>query len=108
MPRPRSAPDLYLLGKVSALYYLRDQTQQEIAERLRLSRPTVSRLLRDARDLGFVQITVASPRATPAKTRKCCSNNSVPPRRTISREPFVPVKPSAPRGARRSRQWLTP
>ena len=31
MPRPRSAPDLYLLSKVSTLYYLRDQTQQEIA-----------------------------------------------------------------------------
>src|SRR5438874_1778951 len=52
MPRPKSAPDPYLLGKVSALYYLRDHTQQEIAERLRLSRPTISRLLREARDLG--------------------------------------------------------
>ena len=62
MPRPKSSPDPYLLGKVSALYYLRDHTQQEIAERLRLSRPTVSRLLREARDLGFVQITVTPPR----------------------------------------------
>lgn len=62
MPRPKSPPDHYLLGKVSALYYLRDQTQQAIAERLQLSRPTVSRLLREARDLGYVQITVASPR----------------------------------------------
>ena len=62
MPRPKSPPDHYLLGKVSALYYLRDQTQQAIAERLQLSRPTVSRLLREARDLGYVQITVTSPR----------------------------------------------
>lgn len=62
MPRPKSAPDPYLLGKVSALYYLRQHTQQEIAERLRVSRPTVSRLLREARELGYVQITVASPR----------------------------------------------
>jgi DNA-binding transcriptional regulator LsrR (DeoR family) len=62
MPRPKSAPDPYLLGKVSALYYLRDHTQQEIAQRLRLSRPTVSRLLREARDLGYVQITVTPPR----------------------------------------------
>ncbi|MDB4915420.1 MAG: sugar-binding protein [Gemmatimonadetes bacterium] len=62
MPRPKSAPEPYLLGKVSALYYLRHHTQQEIAERLRVSRPTVSRLLREARDLGYVQITVASPR----------------------------------------------
>lgn len=61
MPRPRSAPDLYLLTKVSTLYYLRDQTQQEIADRLRLSRPTISRLLREAQELGIVQITVAPP-----------------------------------------------
>lgn len=61
MPRPKSAPDPYLLGKVSALYYLRHHTQQEIAKRLRVSRPTVSRLLREARDLGYVHITVASP-----------------------------------------------
>jgi DNA-binding transcriptional regulator LsrR (DeoR family) len=62
MPRPRSAPDLYLLSKVSTLYYLRDQTQQEIAERLRLSRPAVSRLLRDAQNHGIVQITISPPR----------------------------------------------
>ena len=62
MPRPKMAPDPYLLGKVSALYYLRHHTQQEIAKRLRVSRPTVSRLLREARELGYVQITVASPR----------------------------------------------
>jgi DNA-binding transcriptional regulator LsrR (DeoR family) len=62
MPRSKSPPDPYLLGKVSTLYYLRDQTQQEIAERLRVSRPTVSRLLQEARDLGFVQITVSPPR----------------------------------------------
>jgi DNA-binding transcriptional regulator LsrR (DeoR family) len=62
MPRPRSAPDLYLLSKVSTLYYLRDQTQQEIADRLRLSRPAVSRLLREAQDQGIVQITISPPR----------------------------------------------
>lgn len=61
MPRPRSAPDPYLLGKVSTLYYLRDETQQSIAERLSLSRPTVSRLLREARALGLVRISVATP-----------------------------------------------
>jgi DNA-binding transcriptional regulator LsrR (DeoR family) len=61
MARPKSAPDPYLLGKVSTLYYLRDETQQSIAERLSLSRPTVSRLLREARELGLVRITVAAP-----------------------------------------------
>ena len=62
MPRPRSAPDFYLLGKVSTLYYVHDQTQQEIADRLGISRPTVSRLLRDAQQHGVVQITVVPQR----------------------------------------------
>lgn len=62
MPRPRSVPDFYLLSKVSTLYYLRDQTQQEISDRLRLSRPAVSRLLRDAQTHGIVKITISPPR----------------------------------------------
>jgi DNA-binding transcriptional regulator LsrR (DeoR family) len=62
MARPRSIPDLYLLSKVSTLYYLRDLTQQEISDRLRISRPTISRLLTEARRQGIVQITVAPPR----------------------------------------------
>jgi DNA-binding transcriptional regulator LsrR (DeoR family) len=62
MPRSRSAPDVYLLSKVSTLYYVQDQTQQEIAQRLGVSRPTISRLLQDAQDHGIVQITVAPQR----------------------------------------------
>jgi DNA-binding transcriptional regulator LsrR (DeoR family) len=61
MSRPRSAPDLHLLSKVSSLYYMRGQTQQEIAERLRISRPKVSRLLQEAQGLGIVQITITPP-----------------------------------------------
>jgi DNA-binding transcriptional regulator LsrR (DeoR family) len=62
MPRSRSAPDVYLLSKVSTLYYVQNQTQQEIAQRLGVSRPTISRLLQDAQDHGIVQITVAPQR----------------------------------------------
>ena len=47
------------LAKVGALYYLRGQTQQQIADRLRVSRPTVSRMIKEARERGVVQITVA-------------------------------------------------
>jgi len=60
MPR-RAAPDLHLLTKVSTLYYIGQQTQQQIADRLRLSRPRISRLLADAQERGIVQITIAPP-----------------------------------------------
>jgi DNA-binding transcriptional regulator LsrR (DeoR family) len=53
--------DLRLLSKVSKLYYEQNLTQQDIAERLRLSRPKVSRLIQQAHDEGIVQITVLSP-----------------------------------------------
>lgn len=52
-----------LMAKVADLYYLRDLTQQEIADRLGLSRPTVSRLLRRSRAAGIVRIEVVPPDA---------------------------------------------
>ncbi len=45
--------------KVAQLYYENELTQDEISRKLRLSRPKVSRLLQEARDAGFVKITVA-------------------------------------------------
>jgi len=53
--------DLRLMSKVSALYYLQGLKQREIADRLHLSRPKVSRLLQEARDRGIVQISVSPP-----------------------------------------------
>ncbi len=50
-----------LMAKVADLYYLRDMTQQEIAERLGISRPTVSRLLQRSRAEGVVRIEVIPP-----------------------------------------------
>lgn len=47
-----------LLVKVAKLYYEDGLTQFEIANKLRLSRPKVSRLLTEARSEGVVQITV--------------------------------------------------
>ena len=58
MPPPSETP-ARTLAKVAALYYLHGQTQQQIANRLRVSRPTISRMIRDARDRGIVQITIA-------------------------------------------------
>lgn len=61
MPRPKQDEDLRLLTKVSKLYYEENLTQDEIMERLQLSRSKVSRLLQRARERGIVKITVMSP-----------------------------------------------
>lgn len=61
MARARSRPNLYLLSKVSTLYHLRGHTQQEIADRLHISRPKVSRLLQEAEEQNIVRITVSPP-----------------------------------------------
>jgi DNA-binding transcriptional regulator LsrR (DeoR family) len=52
---------LHQIIKVAKLYYEDGLTQQAIAERLRLSRPKISRLLQQARDDRIVQITIAPP-----------------------------------------------
>lgn len=57
MPRNKTI-DYRLLQKVSRLYYENKMTQQEISERLNLSRPKISRLLKQAENLGLVKITV--------------------------------------------------
>lgn len=61
MPRKSDPVNLRLLSKVSILYYHHDLRQQEIADRLRLSRPKVSRLLKQAKDLNIIQISVTVP-----------------------------------------------
>lgn len=53
-----------LLSKVSSMYYDQSLNQQEIADRLHLSRPKVSRLLKQAREKGIVRISVISPSDT--------------------------------------------
>jgi DNA-binding transcriptional regulator LsrR (DeoR family) len=53
--------DLRLLSKVSRLYHEQNLTQNEISERLHLSRPKISRLLQQALDVGVVKISVHSP-----------------------------------------------
>lgn len=58
MPRINSAIDFRLLSKVASLYYHQNYSQLEIANKLNLSRPKVSRLLKEARHRGIVRITV--------------------------------------------------
>ncbi|TVP97715.1 MAG: sugar-binding transcriptional regulator [Balneolaceae bacterium] len=58
MARPSNQINIRLLNKVCLLYYNLELTQQEIANRLNLSRPKVSRLLKQAREHGVVKISV--------------------------------------------------
>lgn len=44
------------------LYYRQGQSQHDVADALGISRPTVSKLLRHAVDMGFVRITIHDPR----------------------------------------------
>ena len=46
------------LAYVARRYYLEDQRQSDIAKELGVSRPMVSRMLAEARELGVVEITV--------------------------------------------------
>lgn len=47
--------------EVARLYYQSDYSQQEIANKLGVSRPTVSRLLKSAKDKGYVKINITDP-----------------------------------------------
>lgn len=50
-----------LLAEIARRYYLNDQSQQEIADQLDLSRSNISRLLKEARRRGIVEIYVHDP-----------------------------------------------
>ncbi len=63
MPRNIIHDRTRLLYKISNLYYIESNTQQEIAEKLGLSRPMVSRLLKQAREEGIVQINILPMRS---------------------------------------------
>lgn len=61
MIRANNSLEKRLLTKVSSMYYDQNFNQQQIADRLHLSRPKISRLLKQARQVGIVQISVVSP-----------------------------------------------
>jgi DNA-binding transcriptional regulator LsrR (DeoR family) len=56
-----------LLAKVASLYYEKNLTQAEIAQRLNISRPQVSRLLAEGREEGVIEIIIhhPAPKCTP-------------------------------------------
>jgi DNA-binding transcriptional regulator LsrR (DeoR family) len=53
-----------LLARVAHLYYKKNRTQAEIAQQLNISRPQVSRLLAEGRELGVVDITINYPKSS--------------------------------------------
>jgi DNA-binding transcriptional regulator LsrR (DeoR family) len=53
--------DAALTARICWAYYKEGQTQDAIAQHLRITRKRVNRILKEARDSGFVQITIAGP-----------------------------------------------
>jgi DNA-binding transcriptional regulator LsrR (DeoR family) len=58
MPAPR---DPELLAKAARLYFLDDHSQDDVAAILGTTRSNVSRMVRQARDLGIVEIRIVAP-----------------------------------------------
>lgn len=56
-----TAMDLQLLHRAASAYYVDGARQAEVAERLGVSRPTVSKLLAEARRIGMVRFEVLEP-----------------------------------------------
>jgi deoxyribonucleoside regulator len=65
-PRSRTASseDQFLLAEGAQLYYGKDFTQERIAQRIGVSRSNVSRMLKEARRQGMVEIKIHSPLRT--------------------------------------------
>jgi deoxyribonucleoside regulator len=53
--------DISMLVEAARLYYEHDFSQQQIAKKLGVSRPGVSRLLNKARELGIIRIEIRDP-----------------------------------------------
>jgi len=50
-----------LLAEIASRYYIHDQSQQAIADQLEISRSNISRLLKEARERGIVEIFIRHP-----------------------------------------------
>lgn len=64
-----------LVYKIAVQHYLQGETMEAIARRFSVSRSTVSRLLKDARDLGYVHITLYPPEGSFSKLSSWFSNH---------------------------------
>ena len=57
----RTEEGLLQLAEVARLYYLKNLTQEHVADRMGISRSKVSRMLKEARDRGLVEIKIHAP-----------------------------------------------
>lgn len=77
MARRRRVPlseDQFLLAEVAQLYYAEDLTQAQISRRIGTSRSNVSRMLKEARKQGMVEVRIHSPlRTVPALQQELIS-----------------------------------
>ncbi len=62
--------DTLLLAEVARLYYQDELSQDQIAQRTGVSRSSISRMLKEARDRGIVEIRVHHPYQTAPAARK--------------------------------------
>lgn len=56
--------ELRLIARIAQMYHLENRRQAEIANHLRISQATVSRMLKRAQEEGIVRTTVAAPAGT--------------------------------------------
>lgn len=52
---------LQKLTDIARMYYVQDMTQNEIAKKYNVSRPLISRMLKEAKELGIVKIEICPP-----------------------------------------------
>lgn len=64
MPAPRETA---IIVRAARLYYEQDRSQAQIADELGLSRSNVSRILRQARERGIVEVTIHDPEGPPRR-----------------------------------------
>ena len=62
MDSGNGSADAGLMGRICWYYYKEGQTQEAIAQRLKITRKRVNQILGDARQNGFVQVTFATRR----------------------------------------------
>ncbi|HQA60954.1 MAG TPA: sugar-binding transcriptional regulator, partial [Tepidanaerobacteraceae bacterium] len=55
--------DELLMSKVCKMFYYQQLSKVEIAEKLRISRFKVARLLKKAQEVGIVKIQIVNPRS---------------------------------------------